>query len=118
MTKAATAFADSPAVSSTTFQWWVKANGSLEIVYIGTDNNLYHNFQSPNSPGGWNGQVALGGAAKSLVIANNADGRLEIVYIGTDNNLYHNFQSPNSPGGWNGQAALGGAALSVVIANN
>jgi hypothetical protein len=67
-------------------------DGQLEIFYIGTDDNIYHNRQDPQGANGWSGQQPLNGQAKKLVAASNKDGRLEIFYIGADNNIYHNYQ--------------------------
>jgi hypothetical protein len=92
------------------------SDGRLELFYVGTDANLYHNWQTtPN--GGWLGQRPFGGAAKKIAIGSNSNGRLELFYIGTDNNLYHNWQTtPN--GGWFGQRPFGGAAKELAIGLN
>lgn len=53
-------------------------NGSLEVFIVGTDQHLYHNYQSS---GVWNGWVSLGGTfAKDIrpCIGPNDDGRLQI----------------------------------------
>src|SRR5262249_12951871 len=91
-------------------------DGRLEVFYVGTDNNIYHNYQvAPN--GGWHGELALGGAAKQITVGSNKDGRLEVFYVGTDNNIYHNYQvAPNS--GWHGQLALGGAGKQITVGRN
>ena len=82
-------------------------DGRLEVFYIGTDNALYHNWQTaPNGTSGWASQAALGGFAKALAVGENEDGRLEVFYIGTDNALYHNWQT--LAGGWSGEVRLGG----------
>ena len=96
------------------------ADGRLEVLYIGTDDVLYHNWRSsPN--GGWAGESVLDTSSnkgKALAVAQNADGRLEVLYIGTDNVLYHNWRSsPN--GGWAGESVLDtssnkGKALAVA----
>ncbi len=92
------------------------ADGRLEVFYIGTNDALYHNWQTvPN--GAWNGEVGLGGWAKQLVVGQNADGRLEVFYIGTNDALYHNWQTvPN--GAWNGEVGLGGWAKQLVVEQN
>ena len=77
------------------------ADGRLEIFYIGTDDNLYHNWENPSLIG-WHGEDRFEGRAKALTIGQNADGRLEIFYIGTDDKIYHNWQTaPNN--GWPGE---------------
>jgi hypothetical protein len=88
----------------------------LEIVYVGTNDALYHNWQT--APGGsWHGEDALGGFAKQVAIGQNADGRLEVFYVGTNDALYHNWQTAPS-GGWHGEQALGGLAKRVAVARN
>lgn len=75
-------------------------DGRLELFARGTDQALYHNWQTaPN--GAWSGWATLSGSVKSnLSAAQNQDGRLEVFAIGTDNAVWHTWQS--SPGGvWN-----------------
>ena len=81
-------------------------DGRLEIFYVGTNGNIYHNWQTaPN--GGWSGEVPLGGTAQQICVARNQDGRLEVFYIGTNQQLYHNYQvTPN--GGWAGEQGIDG----------
>jgi hypothetical protein len=57
----------------------VNQSGTLEIFYIGRDNNLYHNWQT--TPGGsWNGQAFLGGTGRQVCVGRNKSGTLEIFY--------------------------------------
>jgi hypothetical protein len=96
-------------------------NGTLEVLYIGSDFNLYHNWQtSPSGPwyGQTNGETPLGGSAKIVTVIGNQDGRLEVFYIGTDSNLYHNWQTtPNGPA-WAGESALNGWAKQIAVGAN
>jgi hypothetical protein len=84
-------------------------DGRLEVFGIGTDNSLYHIWQTaPNN--GWSGWGSLGvpgpGTDFLLGIANNQDGRIEIFAVGTDGNLWHIWQTaPNN--GWSGWGSLG-----------
>lgn len=86
-------------------------DGRLEAFARGTDNALWHCWQT--SPGGsWSGWASLGGVITSTpsVVA-NADGRLEVFARGTDGALWHLWQTaPNS--GWTGWASLGGVITS------
>ncbi len=92
------------------------ADGRMEVFYIGTDSQIYHNKQDvPNAP--FQGQVFLGGIAKQIAMGYNADGRIELFYIGGDDQIYHNKQGvPNGP--FQGQEFLGGITNQVVIGNN
>jgi hypothetical protein len=72
------------------------SDGRLEIFYVGTNNDLYHNWQkqkgiSDNS--NWAGETRFAGdSADQVTAAQNSDGRLEIFYVGTNSGLYHNWQ--------------------------
>jgi len=49
----------------------------LEIFYVGTNEKIYHNWQtSPN--GGWAGEAPIGGEARQICVGRNHDGRLEV----------------------------------------
>jgi acylphosphatase len=93
------------------------ADGRLEVFAVGTDNALWHIWQTaPN--GGWSGWASLGGVITSEPMAGrNADGRLEVFARGTDNALWHNWQvAPND--GWSGWASLGGVITSEPVVTN
>jgi hypothetical protein len=79
----------------------------LEVFVRGTDNAVYHRWQSKDAPGGWAPWANLGGAVSSLIGAQNADGRLEIFGRGTNGELWHTWQDPKAPGGWRPWASLG-----------
>ena len=87
------------------------ADGRMEIFGNGTDDAIWHNWQTaPNN--GWSGWNSLGGRITSdAAVGINKDGRLEIFVRGTDDALYHNWQ--NSAGGsWSGWNSLGGSITS------
>ena len=89
------------------------ADGRLEAFVRGSDNALYHMWQTaPN--GNWSGWAGLGGLLTSnIAVGRNADGRLEAFVRGTDNALYHMWQTaPN--GNWSGWAGLGGVLTSNI----
>jgi hypothetical protein len=91
-------------------------DGRLEIFYVGTDNKIYHNYQTVAN-GGWSGESPIGGSAKQITVGSNQDGRLEIFYVGTDDKIYHNYQAvPN--GGWGGENWLGGWAKQITVGRN
>jgi hypothetical protein len=83
------------------------ADGRLEVLARGTDNALWHIWQTAPS-NGWSGWASLGGGIfDNIVSAQNADGRLEVFARGTDNALWHIWQTAPS-NGWSGWASLGG----------
>ena len=98
------------------------ADGRLDAFYIGTNNTLYHTWQTaPNGP--WSGENYLGtptNQAKEIAVGRNQDGRLEVFYIGTNDVLYHTWQTtPN--GLWSGESLLGAptnAAKRIAVGQN
>ena len=89
------------------------ADGRLEIFARGTDNALWHQWQTaPNN--GWSGWASLGGVITTEpVVAQNLDGRLEVFARGTDNAVWHQWQTaPNN--GWSGWASMGGIITSNI----
>jgi hypothetical protein len=97
------------------------ADGRLEMFYVGTNGDLYHNWQT--TPGGaWAGETQFtGDSARQIAVAQNQDGLLEIFYVGSDYMLYHNRQlTPAIPGGkWAGETAFSGhGATQVAVAQN
>ena len=93
------------------------ADGRLEIFVRGTDNALWHRWQTaPNN--GWSGWSSLGGVITSdPLVTRNADGRLEVFVRGTDNAVWHRWQThPNN--GWSGWSSLGGVITSNIAGGN
>lgn len=90
-------------------------DGRLEVFARGTDNALWHLWQTaPNN--GWSGWASMGGGISSdACVINNADGRLEIFVKGMDNALWHMWQTAPS-NGWSGWASLGGIITSNPVA--
>ena len=83
------------------------ADGRLETFGVGTDNALWHIWQTaPNN--GWSSWASLGGTITSAPNpSNDADGRLEVFARGTDDALWHIWQTaPNN--GWSSWESLGG----------
>ncbi|MEP6749773.1 MAG: hypothetical protein ABJB86_18690 [Bacteroidota bacterium] len=95
------------------------ADGRLEVFYVGTNNDLYHRWQTTPGALVWSGENHFpGDSAQQIAVGRNQDGRLEIFYVGTNSKLYHNWQTaPNS--GWAGENQLSGAsAKQVAVGNN
>jgi hypothetical protein len=73
------------------------ADGRLEIVVHGSDNAVWHIWQTTPS-GGWGAYYSLGGDDVSDPnIARNGDGRLEAFFITSAGKVSHTWQT--SPGG-------------------
>lgn len=82
-------------------------DGRLEVFALGTDERLWHIWQTAPS-NGWSAWAPIGDArfAGKPVVGRNSDGRLEVFVRGTDGYLYHVWQT--SPGGgWSGWDRMG-----------
>ena len=93
----------------------INKDGRLEAFARGTDNALWHIWQT--SPGGaFSGWASLGGIITSTPsVVSTADGRLEVFVRGSDGGLFHRWQTiPN--GGWSAWAGLGGVITSDPVA--
>lgn len=78
----------------------INRDARLEIFYIGTDDQVYHDWQT-SQDGPWNGAALFGGSAQQLCLCHDQDGRLEMLCVGMDANVYHYWQtSLNGP--WSG----------------
>ena len=93
------------------------ADGRLEVFVIGSDNALWHKWQS--APGGtWGTWFSLGKPSVANAffvpfVRENVDGRLEVFTVGTDGSLWHLWQAtPN--GGWSTWASLGNPSTANV----
>jgi C1A family cysteine protease/acylphosphatase len=92
------------------------ADGRIEVLAIGSDNALWHLWQTaPNN--GWSGWASLGGGVKQISAIRNADGRIEILAIGSDDALWHMWQTAPS-NGWSSWASLGGGVKQVFPISN
>ncbi|SRR6266567_1877722 len=90
-------------------------DGRLEAFEVGTDRNLYHNYQlQPN--GSWSGWQSLGkpsgGSLQSISLGINNDGRLEVFASVTDGNLWHIWQMAVDKG-WSGWSSFGNPGTTV-----
>ena len=88
-------------------------DGRLEVFARGTDNALWHIWQTAPSAGPWSGWASLGGViTSSPTVSNDANGSLQAFARGTDDALWHIRQTaPNN--GWSGWASLGGKLFSL-----
>ncbi len=87
-------------------------DGRLEVFYVGTNDQIYHNWQV-SAGANWNGESSFGGQAQQLTLGMDADGRLELFYVGMDGNAYQNWQTAVN-GSWTGAAA--GFVASAIAA--
>jgi peptidoglycan hydrolase-like protein with peptidoglycan-binding domain len=89
------------------------SDGRLEFFARGTDNALWHQWQTaPNAP--FSAWSSLGGVITSdPVVGVNGDGRMEVFARGTDNAVWHRWQTAPS-NGWSGWASLGGVITSNI----
>jgi hypothetical protein len=99
------------------------SDGRLEIFYVGTNNDLYHNWQmqpSISDNANWVGETRFpGDSAKQVTVAQNSDGRLEIFYVGTNNDLYHNWQlkpGVSDNANWAGETRFPGDSANQITA--
>ncbi len=84
-------------------------DGRLELFGIGTDNALWHIWQTVPHGGPWSAWTSLGGVVTSdPAVAVNTDGRLEVFARGTDNALWHIWQTAPHAGPWSAWSSLGG----------
>jgi hypothetical protein len=104
----------------------LNSDGRLEIFYVGTNNDLFHNWQIERNISdvtNWAGEERFAmDSAKQVAVAQNSDGRLEIFYVGTDNRLFHNWQikpGVSDPANWFGETRFpGDSADQVAVARN
>jgi hypothetical protein len=80
-------------------------DGSVQVVGVGTDGNLYHNARFTS--GSWQGWAPLDGydgaarfAAEQVAVAGMPNGDAQLVAVGNDGRLYHNTRFVN--GSWQG----------------
>jgi hypothetical protein len=96
------------------------ADGRLEIFYVGTNGDLYHNWQK--TPNGilWAGETRFAqDSAKQVAAIRNQDGRLEIFYVGTNDALYHNWQTQPNSEVWAGETRFAqDSAKQIAVAQN
>lgn len=90
------------------------SSGVLEVFARGSDNSLWHNWQSAPGKGPWVGWHSLGGSirgAPSIVM--HAGGGLEVFCRWSDGSVYHIWQEA---AGWSGWSSLGGRVTADPVA--
>ncbi|HEX2295965.1 MAG TPA: matrixin family metalloprotease [Actinomycetota bacterium] len=93
------------------------ADGRMEVFVRGTDNALWHIWQTAAS-NGWSGWGRMGGVIQTpIAVGRNSDGRLEVFARGSDSALWHIWQTRAS-NGWSGWASMGGWIVDPVVAQN
>ncbi len=91
-------------------------DGRLEVFAVGTDNALWHIWQTAPSNGWANGWASRGGVILGKPsVGRNADGRLEVFARGTNNALWHIWQTAPNNGWANGWASRGGVLTSDPV---
>lgn len=99
----------------------LNSDGRLEIFGIGTDDALWHIWQTAPHAGPWSAWSSLGGVITSEpAVALNSDGRLEVFARGTDGALWHIWQTAPHAGPWSTWSSLGGSITSdpAVVVNS
>lgn len=83
------------------------ANGRREVFVIGTDHQIWHDFQFGDGNGAWSGWRSMGGYALQTDPSTNAPGGVylfnnapTIQVFGTDYNWWCNGVGPNGWSGW------------------
>ena len=82
------------------------ANGALDLFVVGTDDVLYHNYQTTaGSSTSWSGFYGLGGTwdqGADISVANEKDGRLDVFVINGVGSLNNNWQTAANSTSWHG----------------
>jgi len=104
--------------SPTVFQ---NADGRLEVFFGGTDNALWHKWQTAPNSSKWSSWNSLGGPPEvvftdSPVVFQNLDGRLQVFVRATSPSpdgdaLLHTWQTAPNSSNWSGWHTLGGDAF-------
>jgi hypothetical protein len=101
------------------------ADGRLELFMVGSDNHLWHEWQTaPNNgwSGGWQSLWAPNGRpiAGTPAVGSNADGRLEVFVVAYDGTWWHCWQiAPNSAwSAWDDSLNVRGGHGSLAVGSN
>jgi acylphosphatase len=87
----------------------LNADGRLEVFARGTDNALWHCWQTTPSAGPWSGFVSLAGTITSgPSVVRTLDRHLHVFALGPRADLWHIFQKELN-GGWAPWESLGGS---------
>jgi hypothetical protein len=98
----------------------LNSDGRLEVFGVGTNNALWHIWQTAPHAGPWSAWASLSGVLTGEPSSiDNSDGRLEVFARGTDNALWHIWQTAPHTGPWSSWASLGGIITSdPAVADN
>ena len=86
--------------------------GNQELYYVGTDNQVYHNFSTPGKGTGWSDWSSLGAPAgvtpSGYIDLEFFDYRAlayqDLLVYGTDGKVYEDDSTPGVGSGWSGWA--------------
>jgi hypothetical protein len=85
------------------------ADGRLEAFVVGSDNAVWHAWQT-SVTGGWIGWARLGGTVRSIQVANDHSGAIQVFALGVDGSAYQiGEKGPN--GYWGQWSWLGGSGI-------
>jgi hypothetical protein len=91
----------------------VNSDGRLEVFGVGTNQALWHIWQTAPHAGPWSAWASLAGVLTGEPTAiDNSDGRLEVFARGTNDALWHIWQTAPHAGPWSSWASLGGKITS------
>jgi predicted Zn-dependent protease len=90
----------------------INSDGRLQVLVIGTNNQLYYKAQATAGSSTWSSSwTSLGGGIKadtSPVVTRNSDGRLVVFVVGSNNGLFYKTQTSPGSSMWTAYQALGG----------
>ena len=93
----------------------VNTDGRLEVFARGTDDALWHIWQTVPHAGPWSAWGSLAGGITSDAVVVNSDGRIEVFARGTDNALWHIWQTAPGAGPWSAWGSLAGTLISPAV---
>jgi hypothetical protein len=82
--------------------------GSLELVYVGTDTNLYYKGTTSGMVDAtWFNDTAMGSNAKQVVLQQRYDNKLQVFYVGMDGKVKTRAQNTGTASsGWSAETVL------------
>ena len=87
-------------------------SGRMQLLYVGTDDRLYHRAQT--SPFTWSDEQAVGVMARRVALGRAGDGRLHAFYIDPGGAISHLAQAI-AGGPWGAPERLGAHANDIAI---
>jgi hypothetical protein len=88
------------------------SSGINELFAVGSDGNVYANYQTPGERNGWYGWYSLGKPASTTLVSDvtvgaSASRLSELFARGNDGAMWANYQTPGVGNGWYGWYSLG-----------